>query len=219
VSFAGRGVSMRESRPAVERFLDDDFERMWAAGLQKVEAPAIPGMIESILGSVGVLSLTENPSDNVMWGHYGDKGRGVVFEFNTADQFFAFGQNSGNALYGLRKVVYSITRPEVPHMGDTDATWRKLLFTKPDRWRYESEWRLPRFLVDGDPSASDPEVVLFDLPSTAVAGIILGPKMDKGDCDAIIRDIADDPALRHVRISRAFLSHATYDLEIIPVDH
>lgn len=199
---------------AVEKFLDDSLEAMWVAATEAQEAHLKPLMVDSIRASVGVLSLTQNPSDNLMWSHYGDEGRGIVFEFDSADPFFTFGLDTGNPLYGLRPVDYMKGRPEIPHMEDEQQTWKRLLFTKPEVWQYEQEWRLPRFLTDGSASASDPDVVLFDLPPTTVTGVILGPRMTQGKQAEIIDSLRIDSDLSHIRILRAKLSETTYDLEI-----
>jgi hypothetical protein len=63
--------------------------------------------------SYGVLSLTRNPLNNLMWSHYGDEHRGVVIGINIEEAGFCDPQkNVIPAQFG--DVIYTKTFPRAP---------------------------------------------------------------------------------------------------------
>jgi len=110
---------------------------------------------------VGLLCLSEDPLNLLMWGHYGDSHRGGVVEFDARHPFFQQ-RTHGNGLPNfLRKVRYRKTRPLVPlefferyprekiHLEGWATLLRPLhpiFYTKSSHWSYEKEWRLIRQL-------------------------------------------------------------------------
>jgi Protein of unknown function (DUF2971) len=95
-----------------------------------------------------VLCFSSNPAQILMWSHYADHHRGVVFSFQPKITF-------GNDLLTARPVDYS---KDVPVAGtieeylgyitgerskpDTSKAFEKSVYTKSSDWAYENEWRI-----------------------------------------------------------------------------
>jgi Protein of unknown function (DUF2971) len=101
----------------------------------------------------GVLSLTPDINNYLMWSHYSDSHKGFCIEFDT------------------RKLVESIAghfqqvhyEKEIPFISITDTLENelltKLIYTKSSIWEYENEFRLSRIHKSDFAVAFDPESV------------------------------------------------------------
>jgi hypothetical protein len=84
---------------------------------------------------LGVLCLTINPKDILMWAHYGSNHTGVCIGFNGNAKPFS----------SARAVVYTTQRPHVPVIDlsrDEQDIVSKVLMTKSEHWKYECERRV-----------------------------------------------------------------------------
>lgn len=135
------------------------------------------------LGSVvGVLSLSEVPSNHLMWGHYADSHRGFVLGFDTCSSFFRCGDRTTEPTQdGFFPVRYADERPR--RRSYRDVTAADAFFTKSVDWSYEREWRQWRLVrsadvtIDSPSEQSDEEVALFEFPREAVRFVLLGMDM------------------------------------------
>jgi hypothetical protein len=59
--------------------------------------------LQTEVNNIGILCLTENPIDMLMWGHYADAHAGVCLQFSVSSKDKFFGR--------VQPVVYSIKRP------------------------------------------------------------------------------------------------------------
>jgi hypothetical protein len=122
---------------------------------------------KSVSENIGILSLTEDPKNLLMWAHYADSHQGGVVEFDSSHPFFTARHFDEGFTSILKKVKYRRRRPILPILhfkkykifyNDYLGGWLALLntadplfFTKGLEWRYEREWRLIRQLRE--PSA------------------------------------------------------------------
>ena len=112
--------------------------------------------------NVGILCLTEDPCQALMWAHYADCHQGAVIGFDARHKFFSSFRSPGKYLQILAPVRYSLTRSFLSidffrknHFADLFRTgWLQLIkhrdpmfFTKAPAWEHEKEWRLVRQLV------------------------------------------------------------------------
>lgn len=86
------------------------------------------------LGEIGILCLTENPKNLLMWAHYGSNHKGVCLGFDTGERPFSTS----------KPLTYTDERPQIPfssykNMEPEDAS--KIFLHKSKEWDYESEWR------------------------------------------------------------------------------
>lgn len=123
----------------------------------------------SHITELGVLSLTENKENILMWAHYAAQHTGFCLEFDAYNLFFA------RAL----PVGYDVSLPTLNliqrHQREDIVD---MLLTKAKDWEYEQEWRI----VDHE---NGPGVQSF--PEEALTGVILGCRMQDG-CKNRIRD-------------------------------
>jgi hypothetical protein len=119
--------------------------------------------------SMGVVSLTEDPRNLLMWAHYADEHRGAVVELDIWQPQLRPGSCGADKLSGLEKVVYSRNKVTGLPWPDTIV---EVLSTKSLDWAYEKEWRLIRTLNLTREAAADVFVVDFDV--SAIKSIRLG---------------------------------------------
>lgn len=94
---------------------------------------------------MGVLCLSKNPLNTLMWSHYADFHRGFVVEFRipfySRDMVVRIQAARGERIIP-HPITYSSTRPTVGiNIKDKHQLSEDLLFTKSEQWRYEEEHR------------------------------------------------------------------------------
>ena len=114
-------------------------------GLKRLER-----LLEHFRDKVGVLSLTADPANAVMWAHYADQSRGVcvgidfnhsVFDdYHPSEPFY----EEFAAVFRLGQVAYLKIRPALQTDVGASTYIHDAFFTKFEDWRYEREWRLLR---------------------------------------------------------------------------
>ncbi|RJR46518.1 MAG: DUF2971 domain-containing protein [Deltaproteobacteria bacterium] len=83
---------------------------------------------------LGILSLSENADDEILWDEYAEKKKGVCLEFELPHSEY------------LLKVLYVETRPklklsELLFDNDSEKMLIEVLRTKTMKWSHENEWR------------------------------------------------------------------------------
>ena len=150
----------------------------------------------------GVLCLTRNPLNPLMWAHYGDKHRGVVIGIDVAESGFT---DEATCLIPAQfgSIVYTQTRPTSEFIGGSfgdpisvghthhyprghEEKMSRLFLQKPVYWAYEEEVRVVKCISEIDKNGDSPsgkfEVIdiggrklfLYQLPSGSIKEIYLG---------------------------------------------
>jgi len=122
-------------RVKISRFseLNDPFElaAVNSSGLKFREA--FSKLIENFKDTKGLICLSENWIDPVLWSHYAAKHRGVALGFKVKKDL-------------VRKVLYSDSRLSKKEIEDAESGSKMvsdaLVYTKFSSWAYEREWRL-----------------------------------------------------------------------------
>ncbi len=108
---------------------------------------------------IGVLCLVEDPSDLLMWAHYGASHAGVCLAFDTTCSPFST----------ARAVAYSRDYLSIRFTdSDGEQMARDSLFTKAEEWIYENEWRS----ID-DEQGPGPH----SFPREALVGVVRGSRL------------------------------------------
>lgn len=156
----------------------------------------------------GILCLTEEPTNLLMWAHYGDQHRGIVLQFDADHPYFSSEKIfSGKVGYTNRRPIHSYTSIKEPNV----------FFTKSAEWSYENEWRFIRRLNDAD-LVLDIEsdlIHLFSLPPEVITGIVIGVGVSASQRLEII-ELCQKPPLEHLTIFQTRLCDVNYELEIHP---
>ncbi|GAA4916794.1 DUF2971 domain-containing protein [Mucilaginibacter defluvii] len=168
-----------------------------------------------IPNSMGVLSLTETPDNNLMWSHYGFNNQGYAIGFNSNHPFFSPETiNSGNER-SLNKIFYSQSRPS----GYPESlSFKELFLTKSIHWEYENEWRYAKFLkdcvhiLDSTPFS----IYLYPYPAELISEVILGCNASQSFKKDVINILSNNNIYSHVKLKQVKLSN-TFDLEILEI--
>ncbi|GHY52764.1 hypothetical protein VCSRO70_3466 [Vibrio cholerae] len=125
------------------------------------------------LSEIGIISLTEDPVNTLMWSHYADEHRGIAVQFRANGSLFEgaivgndgirnkYGEDySGLVNETPRAVAYRKNRPQFDFIEEVavndpdDYPHKKfnqqLIYTKANDWIYEKERRSVVFLCDAD---------------------------------------------------------------------
>ena len=143
------------------RFRDDKF-------LLTKEDDFFKGLNEQY----GVISLTSNPKNVVMWSHYSNSHKGFCVGFNSRELF-----NNSDHFGRGGKVIYLKDFPEILPTEDLIQQLIKQMYIKSDLWGYEDEYRLSKF--EGS------NMVVNFSPET-LCEVILGCSINKSNKDEIV---------------------------------
>jgi hypothetical protein len=116
---------------------------------------------------LGILCLTEEADNHLMWVNYARDHTGFVIGFGTSSPFFQVGGS------GLRQVKY-----EPP---PSDSPKEDSYIYKSKDWKYECEWRHVREFDD-----SDDRHRLVAIDDDLIVEIIFGHDMKNGDVSEIV---------------------------------
>lgn len=132
----------------------------------------------------GVLCLSSDPGNVMLWAHYADNHEGVVLRFDASCMRDTVSQE-----FRCFQVTYNTSFPQLPHYlgalraserGDQAAFPRLFFCWKSSDWRMEQEWRS----FTSSPGTS------VHFASPMLSGIILGWKMSQ-DKRALVEAWAD----------------------------
>jgi hypothetical protein len=156
--------------------------------------------------------------DNLlMWAHYASNHTGFVIEFNEKHSFFDRGSEVGH----LKKVRYSITRPEVtlldPALSDLEHLYQwinDIFCVKSEHWDYEQEWRMIVALRNCQNvlASQQDDIYLFELPKSCITGIILGCRISTENKERILKVLRNDDEYRHVSLRQAEMDEKEFRL-------
>lgn len=116
--------------------------------------------LEEELHKFGIISLTENPHNLLMWSHYADEHNGVVISISNTDDTFSFSEHGidrsriGNK--SAIRVLYDSKRPganipdECIYSIYEDEFFKHFALVKSDNWIYEKEHRFLMPISEAD---------------------------------------------------------------------
>lgn len=164
-------VALRDQRLRISRIeeLNDDFEFIGVALDDKDERIAMRNMRSRLDEGNGILCLSDNWHDPVMWGHYGDSYSGMVLGFDV----------NGDRFY---EVEYTDTRPSLGSMGYTTADditsedIKRFSKLKSKGWAYEKEWRAYLKLSEAEVVEGKKNYFIRFNPYFQLKEVIVGPR-------------------------------------------
>lgn len=128
---------------------------------------------------IGVLSLTRNPLNLLMWAHYGENHEGGVIAIDAelaglgCDESNLIPYQQGNVIYtSLRPSINTLNDgiPEKPDTPENIALLQKLFLYKSVHWSYEEEVRVIKLF------SKEASLTYYDhkIPASAIKGVYLG---------------------------------------------
>ncbi len=195
------------ANPAVVDRLIAQQEPLLRAALTAFTPQAKEVLTREIGKRLGILSLSEHLSHQLLWAHYADSHRGFVLEFDTSHPYFDRRRSNKDELYHLRRVMYA----QRTSRGRTlmDITGEDLLSTKRPEWSYETEWRMFIQLSDADRviNVEGDEIYLFAMPLSALTKVVVGARSSE-ELVSRVKTAISRPEAQHVMLLKA-----TLDLE------
>ncbi len=177
---------------------------------------AVQNIIDDTRNNKGILSLSLNRSELLMWSHYCDSHRGFVVGFYGLHDYFQ--KDIPDKRGGLRPVEYLKTRPALPAAEEfsTQNVANILLFSKSPHWAYEREMRMLHNVEHADkkitPDDGSPNIYLFEFPAETVMEVILGcqmPKLKQEEITALVKE-----KYPSAKLYQAEMSKTDFDLVI-----
>ena len=165
---------------------------------------------------VGILSLSEDVSNPLLWAHYADAHKGLALEFEAHHAYFERRRSDEDDLYHLRPVTYAHRTSEGRTLSDLDGN--DLLVTKAPTWSYEAEWRMLVPLADSARMTTTSEgdrVYLFPIPLSAVKAVVLGARASETLVNRVNLAVSSSEAT-HIELLRAVLDQSDQRITIRP---
>lgn len=166
---------------------------------------------------IGVLCFSENPNNILMWSHYANNHKGIVYEFK-ANLFFNSRTNSFNGF--PYKVNYPSDRsyPLLSYtlIGDQrNKQFADELLSKAKDWEYEEEYRFIDIKNNSDQFCKQ-----YNGNKTfnqdALTSIIFGVKTPTEEID-VIKSLCKKHELNHITFKQAQFIKGKFEIEIIEI--
>lgn len=165
---------------------------------------------------LGILCLTESPTNLLMWAHYADSHKGFTLEFDSESPFFNQRLGPDDDLRYVRKVIY---QDERPGLFLTEIEDFSPFLAKGRDWSYEAEWRMMMPLSSATKVIGEgPTAVhLFAFPRSVVRSVIFGCRVAESRKEEIRQILQGTPGYEHVRCSEARINEEYYRVDIHPI--
>lgn len=197
-------------RKTISNLSEDEIREQTAANESTIIENALLAY-RRIRNELGVLSLTEDPLNLLMWAHYGDEHKGIVVELDFAHPSLFIGSSGGKEFASLYAVRY--TREKVCGI-PTPENVIETLITKSPEWGYEKEWRFVRTL--NLLRESKPNIFVADIAPEAIKRIILGARFPAEKLPEITECLKDD--LKHVIVEKAVMIPNKFGLRLVDAE-
>ena len=181
-------------------------------------------MRQSLDETIGILCLTEDPDNLLMWAHYANHNRGFVIEFDEKHGYFDRKEKPGELRRYLKKVNYSEERPEIILFnlelsdGENIDVWiNKFFWNKSSVWEYEQEWRMIETLKEckNKIKNDNQEICLFPIPLDCITGIILGCRVLEEMHQKFVALLKSDKRYSHIKLKQAVIDEKDFRLNIV----
>jgi len=206
---------MEQSKP----FITNLFK-----GLMTMRGPfhrkmTLNALIHAMNKEIGILCFTEKRDNLLMWAHHSSNHTGFVVEFNENYSFFDQRTKENEIRRHLKKVRYSLKRPEVilldlslSNEENIDRWIKDIFWVKSKHWEYEQEWRMIYTLRDCQKIIpSNPhDIYLFPIPKDCITGVILGCRISNDDKQAILSLVKSDREYSHVKLIESIMDEREY---------
>lgn len=175
---AATGGSLLVPSSFLERAKEERFNQFKAAVTRRefLEQEG-PQMQDGLSKLFGVVSLTADPLNRLMWAHYADSHSGIVVEFAHTQEREAQGIRVAGSPFGLAlKVVYE---SKLAKLKPDFSNATEIYSTKHLTWGYEEEWRVIRPLIEAAQEIVDGKTFyLLSFKPEYLIRIIFGLRVD-----------------------------------------
>jgi agmatine/peptidylarginine deiminase len=154
---------------------------------------------DSALRKIGACCFTTDPRNLLMWSHYSNHHKGIVFQFEVAKDTTTF-------LKTVR-LNYVKNYPIINWANDTLEELKSTFLNKYDAWSYEKEWRIIH---------THGANTLLNFKLEALTGIIFGCNADNNIKNKIMQLLEErkELGMHPVKIFNAYMHDSKYHLVI-----
>lgn len=200
-------------RSAIQAAIDACDGRKADVLVAIASAETLFAQIQEDMKSFGVFSLTQNPTNSVMWSQYGDKHRGICLTYDIPDDFIIDAATNilGRApvLYGDEPITdWLIQNAETVDFDDPRdfaiELMKRVLTVKAADWNYEREYRILR-------TESGP----LSIPNEFLAQVCFGLRISEAD-KMLVDSALSKAGSGAVRV-RAARTASNFRLELIEI--
>lgn len=196
-------ASIRDQRLKISRFkeLNDPFDFIGIATKSPAERQAVKKIRDRVGSKGGVICMSKNWSEPLLWGHYADKHKGICLSFQVDEKLW-------------EEVKYVDERPSLEHYGVSDidsltsAHLKEISLTKFTKWSYEKEWR--RFVTLGQSDFVDTNHFLSFGPRMELEGVMFGER------STVTKEQIKGIAHSFPKIKMGFARAAFSDFKVVP---
>lgn len=171
---------------------------------------------------IGVLSLSENWNNLLMWSHYAANHAGIVLAFRADHPFFNQKKTPNDVIRHLRRVHYSEERPQIKltdlldenltRAEKTESFLSNFIYTKGANWKYEQEWRMLRELDAAEKHLGAHDIYLFRFPPDALDQLIVGHRASSQLIETVQEILTSGSRYSHVKLLQAIPDKQGYGL-------
>ncbi len=139
---------------------------------------------------IRIFSMTERNDDLLMWAHYAECHKGVVFCFRIGEsinnpQRITYSENIPPMALSVLDFAEDMSGTQKPF--DYDNFFFNNIFTKSKHWEYEQEWRCASFINDKKDLNSETLIELKPISCHEILSIYLGCLMEENIKDEVVR--------------------------------
>ncbi len=171
---------------------------------------------QNINNEIGILSLSQNWNNALMWAHYTNSHKGFCLGFDKKHRLFRYYLSKGTEeSISTHEVVYSKNRVEIP----LDFREKKITFepyiTKSIDWQYEQEIRVLATLnlCEKKINSTPVDICLFKVPHNSIKEIIMGLNIDNNT----ETQITDFCKKNSISLFKSKLSETLFDMSRIQI--
>lgn len=167
---------------------------------------------KNVNNDIGILSLSKNWNNTLMWSHYTNSHKGFCIGFDKNHNFFEdyLSEDKCTSKF-IKEVKYSDTRVKIPMILGQEKLIFEPYITKSLDWKYEEEIRIISSLnSSAEIKPKEPyNAYLFKVPHSCITEIILGANIELKN-ETEIRKFALEKC---IKLYKAKISDTKYDME------
>jgi hypothetical protein len=154
-----------------------------------------------VLKNIGVFSMSKSYKNILMWSHYADEHKGLVFELDMEGNGSFFNANIMRKRK-TEKVKYVKEYKLLSYLNDEKREVETLLLYKYKLWKYEKEYRIINFGANGS----------YKFNKKLIKKIYFGCKADETNIKKIIQ-LCQLNGFSHVKFKKAKLISGKFALD------
>jgi hypothetical protein len=176
--------------------------------------PKVREIMENKFNEIlGILSLSESPTNILMWSHYARHHEGFVIGFDVTHNHFNEKRSEKDEFGYARKVEY---RPKRPNAALSAMDGVDVFLVKAADWSYEREWRVFRPLPNAGQriETGGIPICLFSFPPECVVEVIIGARTNTNERSSLVNLATILSRTQSLHVYNAKLSDAEFKIKL-----